>query len=58
MVNWGISDYRVILFLTQEDRLAVWDVMFFNRATSTLAWAGVILALSGIYLGATSGRKV
>ena len=90
MVNWGISDYRVILFLTQEGHLLfgerlnlrfilsvplavaglfmilllqpslsfVWDVLFFNRATSTLAWAGVLLALSGICLGATGGRKV
>jgi drug/metabolite transporter (DMT)-like permease len=47
-----------LLLLLQPSLSFVWDVLFFNRATSTMAWAGVILALAAIYLGATSGRKM
>ncbi len=47
-----------LLLLLQPSLSFVWDVLFFKRATSTMAWAGVILALSAIYLGATSSRKV
>ena len=36
---------------------AVWDVFFFDRHTSTMAWAGVALSLAAIYMGATSGQK-
>lgn len=46
-----------LILLLQPSLSFVWDVWFFNRATSTAAWAGVMLALSAIYLGATSGRK-
>lgn len=47
-----------LILLLQPSLSFIWDVLFFNRATSTMAWAGVILALSAIYLGATSSRKV
>ena len=47
-----------LILLLQPALSFIWDVLFFNRATSTMAWVGVILALSAIYLGATSGRKV
>jgi drug/metabolite transporter (DMT)-like permease len=46
-----------LILLLQPSLSFVWDVLFFDRATSTLAWVGVLLALSAIYLGATSGRK-
>ena len=47
-----------LILLLQPSLSFVWDVLFFNRATSTMAWVGVVLTLSAIYLGATSGRKV
>jgi drug/metabolite transporter (DMT)-like permease len=46
-----------LILLLQPLLSFVWDVVFFNRATSTAAWAGVGLALCAIYLGASSGRK-
>lgn len=45
-----------LLLLLQPSLSFVWDVLFFDRATSTTAWAGVTLALCAIYLGATSER--
>jgi drug/metabolite transporter (DMT)-like permease len=45
-----------LLLLLQPSLAFVWDVLFFDRATSTTAWAGVALALGAIYLGATSER--
>ena len=47
-----------LILLLQPSLSFVWDVLFFNRATSAMAWVGVVLALSAIYLDATSGRKV
>ena len=47
-----------LILVLQPSLSFVWDVLFFDRATSITAWAGVILALSAIYLGATSNRKV
>ena len=46
-----------LLLLLQPSLSFVWDVLFFGRATSTMAWTGVALALSAIYLGATSKIK-
>ncbi|BBO90208.1 hypothetical protein DSCOOX_33880 [Desulfosarcina ovata subsp. ovata] len=46
-----------LLLLLQPSLSFLWDVLFFGRETSTLAWAGVSLALSAIYIGATSGRR-
>jgi drug/metabolite transporter (DMT)-like permease len=45
-----------LILLLQPALAFVWDVLFFHRATTALAWAGVALALSAIYLGATSAR--
>jgi drug/metabolite transporter (DMT)-like permease len=47
-----------LILLLQPSLSFIWDVLFFDRATSITAWAGVIIALSAIYLGATSNRKV
>ena len=55
---WIPAAVAGLILLLQPSLSFIWDVLFFNRATSTLAWAGVILALAAIYLGATSGRKV
>ena len=46
-----------LILLLQPSLSFFWDVLFFNRATSAMAWVGVILALSAIYMGATSERK-
>ena len=46
-----------LILLLQPSLAFVWDVIFFDRQTSTMAWSGVILALSAIYMGATSGQK-
>lgn len=46
-----------LLLLLQPSLAFVWDVLFFNRTTSTTAWMGVALALSAIYLGVTSEPK-
>ena len=46
-----------LILLLQPSLAFLWDVIFFDRETSPTAWAGVILALSAIYLGATSRRK-
>jgi drug/metabolite transporter (DMT)-like permease len=43
-----------LILLLQPALAFVWDVLFFHRETTVLAWAGVALALSAIYLGATS----
>jgi drug/metabolite transporter (DMT)-like permease len=46
-----------LILLLQPSLSFVWDVLFFARTTSAMAWIGVALALSAIYMGATSGRK-
>ena len=46
-----------LLLLLQPSLSFVWDVLFFDRATSTTAWIGVVLALSAIYLGVTNKSK-
>ncbi|WP_319406509.1 DMT family transporter [uncultured Desulfosarcina sp.] len=54
---WIPAAVAGLVLLLQPSLSFIWDVLFFNRTTSALAWVGVILALSAIYLGATSGRK-
>lgn len=46
-----------LLLLLQPSLAFVWDVLFFARETSSMAWAGVALALSAIYLGTTSDTR-
>ncbi len=43
-----------LMLLLQPALSFVWDVLFFNRPTSTLNWIGVALALAAIYMGARS----
>lgn len=45
-----------LILLLQPSLSFVWDVLFFGRPTSPMAWAGVALALCAIYIGATSGK--
>ncbi|WP_372680351.1 hypothetical protein [Desulfosarcina sp.] len=47
-----------LILVLQPPLSFTWDVLFVNRATSTMASTGVILARFAIYLGAASGRKV
>ena len=46
-----------LLLLLQPSLSFFWDVLFFDRATSAMAWVGVAMTLSAIYLGATSKTK-
>jgi drug/metabolite transporter (DMT)-like permease len=46
-----------LVLLLQPSLSFVWDVLFFNRETSAMAWTGVVLALCAIYIGATSRSK-
>jgi drug/metabolite transporter (DMT)-like permease len=43
-----------LVLLLQPSLSFVWDVLFFNRETSAMAWTGVVLALCAIYIGTTS----
>ena len=45
-----------LILLLQPSLSFVWDVLFFHRETSAMAWCGVALSLSSIYLGSTSGK--
>jgi drug/metabolite transporter (DMT)-like permease len=45
-----------LALLLQPSLSFVWDVLFFNRETSAMAWTGVVLALCAIYIGTTSSR--
>ncbi len=40
-----------LILLLQPALAFVWDVLFFQRPTSLLNWAGVLIALVAIYLG-------
>lgn len=55
---WIPAAIAGLILLLQPALSFIWDVLFFSRATPTVAWVGVILALSAIYMGATSGRKM
>ncbi|SMC96248.1 Threonine/homoserine efflux transporter RhtA [Desulfocicer vacuolatum DSM 3385] len=46
-----------LILLLQPSLAFVWDVLFFHRETSPMAWCGVALSLSSIYLGSTSGKS-
>ncbi len=45
-----------LILLLQPSLSFVWDVLFFNRETSAMAWTGVVLALCAIYIGTTSSK--
>lgn len=40
-----------LILLLQPSLAFIWDVLLFERATSTLNWVGVIIAITAIYLG-------
>ena len=40
-----------LILLLQPSLAFIWDVLLFQRATSTVNWIGVIIAITGIYLG-------
>ncbi len=50
------ASYSGIILLLQPALAFVWDVLFFQRPTTLINWAGVLLALAAIYV-ATIGRS-
>ena len=40
-----------LILLLQPSLAFIWDVLLFQRATSTLNWIGVVIAITAIYLG-------
>jgi drug/metabolite transporter (DMT)-like permease len=45
-----------LILLMQPALAFVWDVVFFDRPTGTLNWAGVVIVLGAIYMGTLSGK--
>ena len=45
-----------LLLLLQPTLAFIWDVLMFSRETTALNWAGVMLTLTAIYLGARPQR--
>ena len=45
------ASYAGLILLLQPSLAFIWDVLLFQRETSTLNWVGVIMALTAIYLG-------
>jgi drug/metabolite transporter (DMT)-like permease len=46
-----------LILLLQPALSFVWDVIFFNRQTGLVGWAGVCMVLTAIYLGMTFKAK-
>jgi len=46
-----------LILLLQPALAFLWDVIFFNRPTGGLNWAGVIVVLGAIYLGTLAGKS-
>ncbi len=46
-----------LILLLQPTLSFFWDVLFFNRLTTFCNWLGVIIVLSAMYLGMSSGKK-
>ena len=40
-----------LILLLQPSLAFIWDVLLFQRITSTVNWIGVIIAITGIYMG-------
>jgi drug/metabolite transporter (DMT)-like permease len=51
------ASYAGLILLLQPALSFIWDVLFFDRATSLMNWMGVIVTLVAIYLGLTAGSK-
>ncbi len=47
-----------LVLLLQPALSFVWDVLFFDRPTGALNWAGVVLVLGAIYMGTIGGKRV
>jgi len=45
------ASFAGLILLLQPSLAFIWDVLLFQRQTSTLNWVGVIMALTAIYLG-------
>jgi drug/metabolite transporter (DMT)-like permease len=51
------ASFAGLILLLQPALSFIWDVLFFERATTLLNWAGVAVTLAAIYLGLTAGSK-
>ncbi len=47
-----------LILLLQPALAFLWDVLFFDRQTSTLQSIGIVIVLAAIYLGTRSSRKI
>jgi drug/metabolite transporter (DMT)-like permease len=47
------ASHAGLILLLQPSLSFVWDVLFFNRQTGVLGWAGVLMVLTAIYSGMT-----
>jgi drug/metabolite transporter (DMT)-like permease len=45
------ASFAGLILLLQPSLAFIWDVLFFQRPTSTVNWIGVIMAITAIYLG-------
>lgn len=54
---WIRAGLAGLILLAQPALSFVWDVIFFDRPTTTIEAMGAVLALGGIYLGTLAGQK-
>ena len=45
------ASFAGLILLLQPSLAFIWDVLLFQRETSTFNWIGVIMAITAIYLG-------
>lgn len=61
LISSGIKEVPAtlagLIMLMQPTLAFVWDVLFFDRATSGIEYLGIAMILGGIYLGATSKKE-
>lgn len=51
------ASFTGLILLLQPSLAFIWDVILFNRATSTINWIGVLITLTAIYMGLTGKTK-
>jgi len=51
------ASFTGLILLLQPSLAFIWDVILFNRATSTTNWIGVLITLAAIYMGLTGKTK-
>ncbi len=60
LIAYALPRLRVslsgLILLMQPALAFVWDVIFFDRPTGGLNWAGVVTVLGAIYMGTLSGK--